>query len=90
LNTTQAFIEDLYQSVSGSAQAGDELKQAYDKAVATLQPRYGKWILFDHCLPFGVARAYDEAKGLDHPKIWTVERDQEVWSALEPAEAVAS
>ena len=90
LNTTQAFIEDLYHSVSASAQAGDGLKQAYDKAVATLQPRYGKWILFDHCLPFGVARAYDEAKGLDHPKIWTVERDQEVWTALEPAEAAGS
>jgi glyoxylase-like metal-dependent hydrolase (beta-lactamase superfamily II) len=89
LNATLAFIEDLYRSVSAAAQAGDELKPAYDKAIAALQPRYGKWILFDHCLPFGVARAYDEAKGLEHPKIWTVERDQEVWNALEPAEAAA-
>jgi glyoxylase-like metal-dependent hydrolase (beta-lactamase superfamily II) len=90
LNATLAFVEDLYRSVSAAAQAGDELKPAYDKAVAALQPRYGKWTLFDHGLPFGVARAYDEAKGLEHPKIWTVERDQEVWTALEPAEATAS
>jgi len=89
LNMMRAFVEDLYRSVSDSVQADDDLKQAYDKAVATLQPRYGKWILFDHCLPFDVARAYDEAKGLDHPKIWTVERDQEVWGLLEPESAAA-
>jgi glyoxylase-like metal-dependent hydrolase (beta-lactamase superfamily II) len=82
---TQAFLGDLYQSVSLSAQAGESLKQAYDKAVATLQPRYGKWLHFESGLPFNVARAYDEAKGIDHPKIWTAERDQETWTALEPA-----
>ena len=31
------------------------------------------------------SRAYDEAKGLDHPRIWTAERDIEMWSALEKA-----
>ena len=27
--------------------------------------------------------AYDEAKGIDHPRIWTAERDIEMWKALE-------
>ena len=27
--------------------------------------------------------SYDEAKGLDHPRIWTAERDIEMWKALE-------
>ena len=37
-------------------------------------------------VPFNVSRAYDEAKGLDHPRIWTAERDMEMWSALEKAD----
>ena len=32
-------------------------------------------------MPFDVSRAYDEAKGLDHPRIWTAERDRR-WAAL--------
>lgn len=80
---SEAFIGDLYGAVSLSADAGDEPKQAYDKAVAALQPRYGAWKLFDHRMPFNVSRAYDEAKGLDHPRLWTAERDLDVWTALE-------
>jgi len=83
ISGTQRFLADLYMSVSASAESGESVKQAYDKAMAALQPRYGKWVIFDHVLPFSVSRAYDEAKGLDHPRIWTVERDQETWSALE-------
>ena len=82
---TQAFLSDLYKAVSASAEAGESLKQAYDKAMAALQPRYGNWVIFEHCMPFDVSRAYDEAKGLDHPRIWTAERDIEMWSALEKA-----
>ena len=82
---TQAFLGDLYNAVSRSAEAGDSLKQAYDKAMTALQPRYGNWVIFEHCMPFDVSRAYDEAKGLDHPRIWTAERDIEMWSALEKA-----
>jgi tetratricopeptide (TPR) repeat protein len=33
----------------------------YDKAMTALQPRYGNWVIFDHCMPFDVSRAYDEA-----------------------------
>jgi glyoxylase-like metal-dependent hydrolase (beta-lactamase superfamily II) len=80
---TQAFLGELYKAVSASAAAGDSLKGAYDKAMAALQPRYGSWAIFEHCMPFDVSRAYDEAKGLDHPRIWTAERDIETWSALE-------
>jgi glyoxylase-like metal-dependent hydrolase (beta-lactamase superfamily II) len=81
---TEAFVVDLYKAVSASADAGQSLKQAYDAAMTALQPRYGNWALFEHCMPFDVSRAYDEAKGLDHPRIWTPERDLETWAALEP------
>jgi glyoxylase-like metal-dependent hydrolase (beta-lactamase superfamily II) len=80
---TQQFLSELYKVVSASAQGGDTLKQAYDKAMTALQPRYGNWVIFEHCMPFDVSRAYDEAKGMDHPRIWTAECDIEMWSALE-------
>lgn len=83
---TQSYVEDLYRSVADAVGAGASVKQAYDKAMATLGLRYGKWAMFEASLPFNVSRAYDEAKGLDHPRIWTPERDLEVWTALEPKE----
>jgi len=86
IGNTEMFLKELYGSVSASAEAAETLKQAYDKAMALLQPRYGRWAIFEHVMPFDVSRAYDEAKGLDHPRIWTVERDREVWSTLEPEE----
>jgi glyoxylase-like metal-dependent hydrolase (beta-lactamase superfamily II) len=79
---TQAFVTELYDIVAASAAAGQTLKEAYDKAMAALQPRYGDQVIFEHTLPFNVARAWDEAQGLDHPRIWTAERDQEVWQSL--------
>jgi glyoxylase-like metal-dependent hydrolase (beta-lactamase superfamily II) len=79
---TQAFVVDLYGEVLRSAETDEGVKLAYDKALAALEPRYGKLQLFQHRLPFNVARAYDEAKGLDHPRLWTPERDQEIWTSL--------
>lgn len=80
---TQAFITALYEEVERRAKAGESLKQAYDAAMAALRPRFGNWVIFDHCMPFDVSRAYDEAKGIDHPRIWTAQRDIEMWEALE-------
>jgi hypothetical protein len=34
-------------------------------------------------MPFNVARAYDEARGIDWPEIWTAARDREMWAALQ-------
>jgi len=82
---TQAFITELYEEVKKRAQKNESLKQAYEGAMRALQPRYGNWVIFEHCMPFDVSRAYDEAKGIDHPRIWTAERDIEMWKALEGA-----
>jgi hypothetical protein len=40
-------------------------------------------VIFDHCLPFDVTRAYDEATQYPDPRIWTAERDKEMWETLE-------
>jgi len=59
------------------------LREIYAGTMDALRPRYGSWVIFDHCMPFNVSRAYDEASGIDHPRIWTAERDVEMWQALD-------
>ncbi len=66
------------------------LKDIYDEAMSALRPKYGHWVIFEHCMPFDVSRACDEAKGLDTPRIWTAERDVEMWRALEQGQEMKS
>ncbi|GGG47581.1 oxidoreductase [Caldovatus sediminis] len=84
---TAAFTSDLFAIVRRGVARGAPLKEVYDEAMAALRPRYGSWVIFEHSMPFNVSRAYDEAKGLDRPRIWTAERDLEMWRALERGEA---
>ena len=83
IDGTRAFVSELFASVRAGVAAGHDLKRIYKDTYAVLKPTYGHWVIFDHCLPFDVTRAYDEAKGLDHPRIWTADRDREMWAALE-------
>jgi glyoxylase-like metal-dependent hydrolase (beta-lactamase superfamily II) len=80
---TRAFLSDLYQSVQAGAQAGEDLKAVYRRTYDALKPKYGHWVIFDHCLPFDVSRAYDEATAHRDPRIWTAERDVQMWKSLE-------
>ncbi|HET6521679.1 MAG TPA: MBL fold metallo-hydrolase [Geminicoccaceae bacterium] len=85
LGETRAFLDDLFGIARAGVAAGHSLKRVYDAALRELRPKYGHWVIFDHCMPFGVSRAYDEARGIDNPRIWTAERDVEMWKALEGA-----
>ena len=80
---TRAFISDLYESVKAGAAAGHDLRKVYEATFAKLQPKYGQWVIFNHCMPFDVTRAYDEATQYPDPRIWTAERDVQMWKALE-------
>jgi glyoxylase-like metal-dependent hydrolase (beta-lactamase superfamily II) len=80
---TRAFIADLYDAVKIAAQGGKDLGAAYKETYAKLKPKYGHWVIFDHCMPFDVSRAYDLATKYPDPRIWTAERDQAMWEALE-------
>ena len=80
---TRAFVTELYALVRDGAQAGKSLREIYRETIAALRPRYGHWVIFDHCMPFDVSRAYDEATRYPDPRIWTAERDREMWETLE-------
>jgi glyoxylase-like metal-dependent hydrolase (beta-lactamase superfamily II) len=82
LRGTRAFVTKMFQSVQAARAAGKTLKQAYDETYAALKPEFGHWVIFDHCLPFDISRAFDEAGGLRDPRIWTAERDAEMWQTM--------
>ena len=83
LQGTQAFITRMFESVRKGARAGKPLQAIYRETYETLKPQFGHWVIFDHCLPFDVSRAYDEATEHPDPRIWTAQRDKELWQALE-------
>ncbi|MBC7731073.1 MAG: MBL fold metallo-hydrolase [Bacteriovorax sp.] len=83
LASTRAFVSELYASVKAGAAAGKDLNAVYRETCAALKPKYGQWVIFDHCMPFDVTRAYDEATQFADPRIWTAERDTAMWQALE-------
>jgi glyoxylase-like metal-dependent hydrolase (beta-lactamase superfamily II) len=80
---TRDFLRDLYEPVKRGVAQGMPLKACFDAATAAMRPKYGAWPIFEHCQPFNVSRAYDEAQGIDTPRIWTAERDRAMWSALQ-------
>ena len=83
LKGTRDFVSELYASVKSGVAAGKDLRSVYRETVDRLKPKYGHWVIFDHCMPFDVTRAYDLATGHVDPRIWTDKRDQEMWLALE-------
>jgi glyoxylase-like metal-dependent hydrolase (beta-lactamase superfamily II) len=87
---TATFTSDLFAITKRAVAQGWDLHATYQEAMAQMRPKYGHWVIFEHCMPFDVSRAYDEAKGLDWPQIWTAERDLEMWRALEGNQPVKS
>jgi len=83
LGGTRAFIADVREQVMAGVQAGKDLKAVYAQTLEALSPRYGHWVIFQHCMPFDVTRCFDELTQHVHPRIWTAERDIEMWRALE-------
>ncbi len=83
LDATRSFISDVWTNVKAGVDAGKDLNAVYKATFAALKPKYGHWVIFDHCMPFDVTRCYDEATQHRDPRIWTAERDQQMWATLE-------
>jgi glyoxylase-like metal-dependent hydrolase (beta-lactamase superfamily II) len=83
LDYTQRWVTTLFQAGKEAAAAGMDLKSAMAHTRKSMDPVFGHVFIYEHCLPFDVSRAYDEAKGIKNPRIWTAERDKEMWSALQ-------
>ena len=83
LEGTRDFIADVRASVEAGAKAGKDLNTVYKETMAKLTPKYGHWVIFQHCMPFDVTRCYDEMTQYADPRIWTAERDVQMWKTLE-------
>jgi glyoxylase-like metal-dependent hydrolase (beta-lactamase superfamily II) len=80
---TRKFLRGMIDNVGRVHRAGGSLKEAFEATHAALDPEFGAWPIFEHCLPFDVQRLWDEYDGIEHPRIWTAERDREVWAKLQ-------
>ena len=83
LRGTASFIADMRASVEAGIAAGQDLNAVYKSTYAALKPRYGHWVIFDHCMPFDVTRCFDEMTQHADPRVWTAERDRQMWETLE-------
>ena len=83
LDRTSDFVESTYRPVVRIAARGGTLKEAWDAVRVECDPKFRDYAIYEHCLPFNVARAYDEALGIDTPRIWTAERDRQMWAQLQ-------
>lgn len=83
LANTADFVGSTFRAVARVARGGGSLADAMAACRAACDPKFGSYAIYEHCLPFNVARAYDEALGIDTPRIWTAERDRQMWAALQ-------
>lgn len=83
IESTRDFVLSTYRSVARVAARGGSLKEAWDACRAACDGKFSSYAIYEHCLPFNVTRAYDEALGIDTPRIWTAERDRDMWTRLQ-------
>jgi len=81
--STRDFVESTYAPAARVAARGGSLKEAWDAVRRECDPKFADFAIYEHCLPFNVARAFDEAQGIDTPRVWTVARDADMWAALQ-------
>jgi len=76
-------VTTLLTSAKEAVAQGMNLRQAMAHTRKAMDPKFGQVFIYEHCLPFDVTRAVDEASGIKHPRIWTAERDKEMWHGLQ-------
>lgn len=80
---TRDFVTTLYSAAQEAVARKMNLQQAMAHTRSRMDPKFGHVFIYEHCLPFDVTRAVDEASGIKHPRIWTAERDKEMWLSLQ-------
>jgi glyoxylase-like metal-dependent hydrolase (beta-lactamase superfamily II) len=83
LAMTRDFVSTLYSVAEMSVARGRPLKDTFAATREAMDPKFGSFAIYEHCLPFNVSRAFDEASGIEDPVIWTAERDRQMWEALQ-------
>jgi glyoxylase-like metal-dependent hydrolase (beta-lactamase superfamily II) len=83
IEQTREFLQVMLERVGCVHRRRGTLREAFAATHAALAPKFGHWPIFEHCLPFNVQRLWDELDGIDWPRIWTMDRDRDVWKELQ-------
>ena len=83
IDYTLDFVTTLLGQARKAVDRKLDLKAAMALVREAMDPKFGSVFIYEHCLPFDVSRAYDEASGIAHPLVWTAQRDKEMWAALQ-------
>ncbi len=75
-------MRGLLESARRGVKAGKSLKEVYESTKRRMDPAYGAYPIYEHCMPLDVSRAFDEASGIKHPRICTAQRDIEMWKSI--------
>ena len=79
---TERFVSQLFNLVADRVRQGQTLSDIYPPTFAAMQQEFSDWVIFEHCMPFNVSRAFDEASGIAWPRVWTAARDRDLWAQL--------
>jgi glyoxylase-like metal-dependent hydrolase (beta-lactamase superfamily II) len=80
---TRGFLAAQFDAAQEAVAQGKSLKDAVALTRKAMDKPFGDYAIYEHCLPFNVSRAYDEARGIDWPVVWTDVRDRDMWAALQ-------
>jgi glyoxylase-like metal-dependent hydrolase (beta-lactamase superfamily II) len=80
---TRSFLAAQFEAAHDAVARGLSLKDAFALTRKAMDGPFGDYAIYEHCLPFNVSRAYDEARGIDWPVVWTDVRDREMWAQLQ-------
>ena len=83
IESTRDFVDSTYRPAARVAARNGSLKDAWAAVRQECDPKFSDYAIYEHCLPFNVARAYDEARGIETPRIWTAQLDLDMWAALQ-------
>ena len=82
LDYTKDFVTTLFTSAKEAVSAEKSLKETFAYTRSKMDPKFDKVFIYEHCLPFDVSRAFDEASGIKHPRIWNADGDMQMWKVL--------
>lgn len=89
IENTRDFVTTLRDAAAACVEQNLGLKDTFAAVSDALGSQFGSKADFELNLPINVARAYDEALGLDQPQIWTRERCADLRDALNGVEPIA-
>ncbi|MGX1497598.1 glyoxylase-like metal-dependent hydrolase (beta-lactamase superfamily II) [Labrenzia sp. MBR-25] len=89
VETTRDFVVTLRDAAAACVEQSLGLKDTFQAVRDALAGRFGSKTDFEFHLPISVARAYDEALGLDQPQVWTRERIADLYDALDGTSATS-